>query len=530
MWSAAARVDDPDRITLGSPIANTRIYLLDERRERLPIGVAGELYIGGAGLARGYHGRPDLTRERFVEDPFSPAPGARMYRTGDLARITHDGRIEFLGRIDHQVKIRGFRVELGEIEATVARHPGVRECVCAAHRDAVGEAVLVAYHVPAAGPVSPEALRAHARAFLPEAMLPARFVELPRLPQTPNGKIDRKALPAWTRWSARRRAIGRSRRPRWRGSWPPSGKSSSGARRAGPTISSSSGATRCSRCAPSPASASAPAWRCRPVAVRHAGARRPGSADRADRASVGASGAAPPRAGRGDPAVVRADAAVVPGPAGARNRGLQRRRCGSRSRGPCACARWSARSTPSSSGTRPSAPCSASWTGLPSRSSSRQRSSTSSRSITGRSPGTREAAALARLRRMAGARSTSPEGPLVRAELAQLDDERYLFAFAMHHIVTDGWSHEIFVRELAAAHEAISAGERPRWEPLPVQHGDHAVYERQRWDEAARSEEIAFWKAELAGASQTLDLPTDHLAPRRSGTRGRGTTSAFRGR
>ncbi|ALA19480.1 hypothetical protein AL346_04830 [Chelatococcus sp. CO-6] len=183
-------------VGIGSPIWNTRIHVLDDRLSRVGPGVAGELYIGGAGLARGYHGRPELTAERFVADPFGP-PGARLYRTGDVVRQRADGTLEFIGRTDHQVKIRGVRVEPGEVEAALAGHPAVARCVVVARDGAAGDKELVAYVVPCPGAaVESRMLRAHLAARLPEAMVPRLFVPLPALPLTPNGKIDRKALPA----------------------------------------------------------------------------------------------------------------------------------------------------------------------------------------------------------------------------------------------------------------------------------------------------------------------------------------------
>jgi hypothetical protein len=179
--------------TIGRPIANTRAYVLDARQRPVPVGVPGELYLAGHGLARGYLGRAGLTAEKFVPDPFGAQAGARMYGTGDRVRWTSAGRLEYLGRQDAQVKVRGYRIELGEIETTLRRHPGVRDCVVVAREDAPGEKRLAAY---VAGSAEVEALRAHLRQSLPEYMVPSAFVRMDALPLTPNGKLDRKALPA----------------------------------------------------------------------------------------------------------------------------------------------------------------------------------------------------------------------------------------------------------------------------------------------------------------------------------------------
>ena len=184
-----------EAVSIGRPIANTTVYILDQARRPVPVGTEGELHIGGVGLARGYLGRPELTAERFIAHPFDPTPGARLYRTGDLARWRADGTVEFLGRLDHQVKIRGFRIELGEIEAALDAQPGVRAAVVTAAPDPAGGSRLIAYLIPGSPPPTTTELRHRLAQKLPDHMVPSAFVTLAAFPLTPNGKVDRKALP-----------------------------------------------------------------------------------------------------------------------------------------------------------------------------------------------------------------------------------------------------------------------------------------------------------------------------------------------
>ena len=182
-------------VSIGRPVMNASMYVLDRAQRLVPIGVSGELCIGGAGLARGYHGRPAQTAERFVPNPYGVAGGERLYRTGDLARYLPDGNIEFLGRVDEQVKVRGFRIEPGEIETVLGQHEGVREAVVVARPDGHGGNRLVAYVVESERPTTTGELRRHLKNTLPEYMIPSAFVTLEALPLTPNGKVDRRRLP-----------------------------------------------------------------------------------------------------------------------------------------------------------------------------------------------------------------------------------------------------------------------------------------------------------------------------------------------
>jgi amino acid adenylation domain-containing protein len=200
IWSTVQQIESQTGpIVIGRPIANTRIYILDGSGQPVPVGVSGELYIGGEGLARGYLNRPELTAAKFIIDPFANDPQARMYNTGDLARYLPDGRLQCLGRVDHQVKVRGFRIELGEIEALLGEYPGVHQAVAVVREDRPGDRRIVAYLVGeavGADGLSSAKLRQFLKTRLPDYMIPAAFSVLDEFPLTPNKKVDRKALPA----------------------------------------------------------------------------------------------------------------------------------------------------------------------------------------------------------------------------------------------------------------------------------------------------------------------------------------------
>jgi amino acid adenylation domain-containing protein len=198
VWSTCAHITDTSNgITIGKPIANTTVYVLDAQKNPCPVGVPGELCIGGDGVTQGYWNRPELTAERFISDPFSATPGDTLYCTGDCARWRNDGTLEHLGRFDDQAKVRGFRIELGEIEAVLAEHPAVGQAAVHLWKVQANDVRIVACCVPAnAGALAPVSLRKHMRARLPEYMVPQYFVPVHEIPLTPNGKIDRSKLPA----------------------------------------------------------------------------------------------------------------------------------------------------------------------------------------------------------------------------------------------------------------------------------------------------------------------------------------------
>ena len=514
-WSEVER--GAERVGIGRPVANSRAYVLDPAGSPAPVGVPGELCLGGAGTARGYHGRPELTATQFVPDPFAPEAGARMYRTGDRARWLAGGELEYLGRIDQQVKVRGFRVEPGEVEAALCAHPAVRDAAVAARPDAGGGMRLVAYHLPADGeaPPAPAELRAWLRERLPEHMVPAAFVALDAFPLTPSGKTDRRALPepeAEAAAHAEPVAPSTPVEEILAGIW----AQVLGTERVGVHDDffalgghSLLGAQVVSRIrvafevelplralfeAPSVAGLAARIEALRsdgsglvapPIepARREARGALPLSfaqqrlwvVDQLDPGSPaynmpfalrlrGALDAAALRAGIGE--LVRrhetlrttfeeqggAPVQVVHPPAGAALRVVDLR-------------------------------------GLPD--DARER----------------EAAGFAE------AEAVRPfdlaRGPLLRSTLLRLDEDDHVLCFTMHHVVGDGWSTDVMVRELSALYDAFSRGESSPLPELPVQYADFAVWQRKWLGGGVLEAQIGYWKKKLGGAPPLLEIATD---------------------
>ncbi len=508
------------RVTIGRPLPGTRTYVVDRRGEPVPAGLAGELLLAGVGTARGYLGRPDLTAERFVPDPFHEA-GGRLYRTGDLARWLPGGEIEFLGRLDHQVKVRGFRIELGEIEAALLEHPLIHEAVVVVSETAVGGPSLVAYVAPA-GP-GPATLTAHLAERLPRHMVPSVFLSLEALPRTRSGKLDRRALPApalEARPASRAarsgleellagiwaEALGLERVGAEEGFFALGGHSLL-AMRVVARIEAVLGAGVTVRDlfeAPTVAA----------LAERLGAALRggeepavPGLRRVSRDGDLPLSSAQerlwfldqldPGSAAYNVPAAVRLTGPLRParacrGPRGVWWRGTKL--CGPGSNrgagGPSRCRR---RRRLSPSGWPTSQPC--------------RRPPGSARASGSRPEEALRPFDLAR-------------GPLLRTVLVREDERRHLALLTMHHVVSDGWSMGVLIRDLGALYRAALAGTPPALPELPFQYADFAVWQREHL--AARAErDLAYWRRTLAGISP-LDLPTDRPRPREIGARGGG--------
>ncbi|HVG44721.1 MAG TPA: condensation domain-containing protein, partial [Longimicrobium sp.] len=499
---------------IGRPVANTRVYLLDARGGPVPVGVAGELYVGGGQVARGYLDRPGLTAQRFVPDPFAREPGARLYRTGDLGRWLPEGSIEFLGRTDFQVKIRGFRIELGEIEARLAEHGAVRESVVLAREDEPGDRRLVAYCVADEG-LDVESLRAHLAERLPSYMVPAAFVRLDAFPVTAGGKVDRRALPA-----PEGDALA------MRGYEAPQGETEQvladiwaevlRAERVGRRDSffdlgghSLLAVQMISRVRQRLAME---------VALRDLFSR-PVLADFA-RGLETASRAELPAI---EPVERGADLPLsfaqqrlwfierLEGAGAAYHITVRRRLRGELHR--AALRRALDRIVARHEALRTTF---AEVDGAPVQ---RVAPAEESPFHLTEHDLRRAAEPGAELRLLVADEAGVPfdleHGPLIRGRLVRIGDDDHVLLITMHHIVSDGWSMGVFTRELGALYGAFREGRPDPLPPLAVQYADYAAWQR-RWVEGdVLREQAAYWQKTLAGAPELLELPTDHARPAR---------------
>ncbi|MEU7157964.1 amino acid adenylation domain-containing protein [Streptomyces chrestomyceticus] len=499
-------------VPVGRPLANTRVYVLDDDLNPVPVGVGGELFIGGDGVSRGYWGRPELTAQRFVADPFTP--GARLYRTGDRVRFRADGNLEFLGRADDQVKVRGFRVELGEVEAALSALPAVRDAAVTVHRDH-GRTLLVGHVVPAsgAGQVTGAALREALLADLPDHMVPARFTTLEALPYTPSGKVDRKALPApegHAELSAEHVAPRDATEERIAAIWAATlglervGVHDNFFELGGDSILSIQITSRMR--AAFGTGLSPRAMFTTPtvagLAAAVSGGTGSGAADRipvADRDGALPLSFAQQRLWFMD--------AYEPGgteylsPTGLRLRGPLDTEALRQALADLVERHESLRTvfdTVDGKGVqiiRPAAPVPLPLTDLAPL------------------PEAERDAALDRLLR---AQTEAPfdlrHGPLLRAALVRLGEADHVLALCLHHIVTDGWSASVITRDLEAMYRARLRGERADLPELAVQYADFAAWQRASDDSGESERQLAYWRDQLADVPP-LELPTDRRRP-----------------
>ncbi|MGW2254945.1 amino acid adenylation domain-containing protein, partial [Kitasatospora sp. NPDC001660] len=511
--SVVAPLGSSRRPVIGRPVGNARLYVLDGALRPLPVGVAGELYIAGAGLARGYLNRPALTAGRFTADPFGPA-GSRMYRTGDLVRWDADGNLEFLGRTDDQVKVRGFRIELGEIETVLVEHPQVAQAAVVVRTE--GDARLVAYVVPVSGAtvsgaaVAATGLREHLRERLPEYMVPAAFVTLDALPLTPNRKLDRRALPV-----PEQAAVAPGRAPRTATEHLLAGLFAEvlGVAEAGLDDSffdlggHSLLATRLVARARSVLG----------VELR--------LSDLFDAPTVGELAAAVDIAGRARPALGRRERPeTVPlsfaqrrlwflhrmeGPSATYNIPLTLRLSGNLDQRALEAALADVMERHETLRTvfpvADGVPCQRVLD--PDAARLRLRvTEVGERDLPDR---------LAEAARYGFDLSAQP--PL-HAELFQLGTEEHVLLLVVHHIAGDGWSMGPLSRDLTTAYAARAEGAKPEWSPLPVQYADYALWQRELLGDGADpdsllNDQLAYWREQLAELPEQVELPFDRPRP-----------------
>ncbi|HEV2147847.1 MAG TPA: amino acid adenylation domain-containing protein [Longimicrobiaceae bacterium] len=523
IWASTGEARGEGAPPIGRPVPNVRLYVLDRGMNPVPAGTPGELYIGGTGVVRGYLGRAELTAERFLPDPFGGEAGARLYRTGDRARHRGDGELEFLGRVDEQVKIRGFRIEPGEVEAVLGAHPALRDAVVSARPDARGELRLVAYVVPdAPGDLSTGALRAYLAERLPDYMVPAVFVPLGELPLTPNGKVDRRALPEpegsrgaiETRYVPPRDPVEEALVREWEevlemrevgvhdDFFELGGHSLSATRLVArvrelfgtdlplrtlfesPTVAQVARHVAAAQGSPAPAT---------PITPRPGGGSAPLSFAQQrlwfhDRLHPGS-------AVYNIPAAVRLDGPLDTAAMAAALGEIVRRHEALRTvfaEGPDGPEQRVLEAEPFD---------------LP---------VVELDSVPDEEP---EAELLRLVRREARRPFSLERGPLLRAVLVRLGAEDHVLVLCMHHIVSDGWSVGVLLREFAALYAAFLEGRPSPLPELPVQYADYALWERLQLQGDRLEEQLAFWKARLGGAPAVLELSGSRARTGKGGVR-----------
>jgi amino acid adenylation domain-containing protein len=518
-WGCRA-ADGGRAVPIGRPIANLRIHLLDRDLVPVPLGAAGELYIGGTGLARGYVHRPGLTAERFLPEPIAPAaaePGARMYRTGDLARFRADGAIEYLGRVDHQVKIRGFRIELGEIETVLGAHPGVREMVVVAGEEPGGTR-LVAYAVAREGTagagVTAAALAEHLAASLPPYMVPSAFVLLPALPLNPNGKVDRRALPApaaaeeRTAFTAPRNPVEEVLCEIWADvlELPRVGIHDNFFALGGHSLLAPRTVARLRQAFGIDLPLRALFDRPTVAGMAEVVEERRGEGTEAEPPIVPAA-----RRDALQPlsfAQLRFWVRLSEGGTGASNTPF-----GVRFSGPLAPAALAASLSEIVRRHEVLRTAFVEVGGEPFQVVREDCRLTLPILDLGALPeGRREG----EVRRLGDREGSHPfdlaREPLLRPTLVRLAPEEHVLFLVKHHLVTDGWSEGVLAHELAVLYEACLAGKPSPLPELPIQYGDFAVWERERLSGRAFDELSAYWQERLSGLS-VLAIPTDRPRP-----------------
>ncbi|NLG49703.1 MAG: amino acid adenylation domain-containing protein, partial [Chloroflexi bacterium] len=503
---------DADReLPIGRPIANMRVYILDDRLQPVPVGVPGELYIGGVGVARGYLHRPDLTAERFVPDPFSGEAGARLYRTGDRARYLADGNIEFLGRLDDQVKVRGFRVELGEIEAALREQPGIKDAVVLAREDTPGQPRLVAYLVPKGQPPAISELREQLGHKLPEYMIPSAYVFLEAFPLTPNAKVDRKALPAPEgRAEVEAAAYVAPRTPQEEmlaGLW----AQVLGVEQVGVydnffdlgghslLATQLMGRIRQTMQVDLPLRTLFEAPTVAALAQRLDGATRRALTpiQPAPRDGQAALSYAQQRLWFLDQ--LEPGSAMYNIPTAVRLRGALDVAALERSLNEIVRRHEVLRAT---------------FQTIEGKPVQRIAPALSLPLLVQDLSALPEQEREAHVRQVIADEAQRPfdlgVGPLLRARLLRVGDAEHIAVLVMHHIISDGWSTNVLVRELVTLYRAFVAGQPSPLPELPIQYADYAAWQREWLQGEVLAEQLDYWKRQLADLPPMLELPTDH--------------------